>query len=144
MPDRPRVFAEFARVLRPGGRLVACIWCTSEAPRPWQVRHLLEPICREGRLHGMASFSENRAWIEGAGLRVVSVEDLSQRVRSTWTRVAGRVARGLLRDETYRAYLVDRTRSERIFAASVPRLWLAYRVGALRYGLFVAEKSVAP
>jgi tocopherol O-methyltransferase len=58
--------------------------------------------------------------------------------------VAWRVARGLVRDEAYRAYLFDRTRSERVFAASVPRLWLAYRVGALRYGLFVAEKPGDP
>jgi tocopherol O-methyltransferase len=140
MPERQRVFDEFARVLRPGGRLAACIWCTSDDPRPWEVRHILEPICREGRLHGMGSFRENREWIERAGLRVVSVEDLSRRVRATWTRVAGRVARGLVRDSTYRRYLLDRSRSERVFAASLPRLWLGYRTGAVRYGLFVAQK----
>ena len=140
MPDRPRVFAEVARVLRPGGRLVACVWCTSERPKRWEVRHLLEPICREGRLHGMGSFSENRAWMEGAGLVVKSVEDLSRRVRPTWSRVAVRVVRGLALDPAYRSYLFDRSRRERIFALTVARLWLGYRTGALRYGLFEATR----
>ena len=68
MPERQRVFDEMARVLRPGGRLVLCVWATGDAPAAWEVRHLLEPICREGRLAGMGTFAENRAWIERAGL----------------------------------------------------------------------------
>ena len=143
MPERQRVFSEMARVLRPGGRLVACVWATSESPRPWEVRHLLEPICREGRLHGMGSLSENRAWLEGAGLVDITVEDLSARVRATWTRVSARVASGLIRDPSYRRFLLDRARTERVFALTVPRLWLGYRTGALRYGLLTARKGPA-
>jgi tocopherol O-methyltransferase len=104
------------------------------------VRHLLEPICREGRLHGLGSFKENRMWAEGAGLVVQSIDDLSRSVRGTWSRVAGRVLRGIGSNATYRKYLLDRSRSERIFAITVGRLWLAYRTGALRYALIVARK----
>jgi tocopherol O-methyltransferase len=142
MPDRQRVFDEMARVLRPGGRLVACVWATSRAPRPWEVRYLLEPICREGRLHGMGSLEENRAWLERAGLTVIVVDDLSRHVQQTWTRVARRVAVGLFRSRVYRRYMLDRRRSERVFVLTVPRLWLAYRTGALRYGFLVAKKPL--
>ena len=144
MPDRPRVFSEMARVLKPGGRLVACIWATSENPRPWEVKHLLEPICREGRLHGMGSLGENRAWAEGAGLVVDELDDLSRSVRKTWAVVAKRVASGVVRDRAYRRFLLDARRRERVFALTVARLWLGYRTGALRYGLLVAHKPEAP
>jgi tocopherol O-methyltransferase len=120
--------------------LVACVWATSDAPRAWQVRHLLEPICREGRLHGMGSLDENQAWLERAGLTVSIVQDLSRQVRPTWTRVARSVAGSLLRNPVYRRYVLDRRSSERVFALTVPRLWLAYRTGALRYGFLVAKK----
>lgn len=142
MPERPRVFGEMARVLRPGGRLVLCVWATSEQPRAWEVRHLLEPICREGRLAGMGSLSENRAWIEDAGLVVETEEDWSRRVAKTWTVVARRVAAGLVTDRRYRDFLRDGTEADRVFALTVARLRLAFATGAMRYGFIVARKPV--
>src|SRR5579883_2847703 len=41
-------FAEAHRVLKPGGRLIVCAWLVKSRPRRREVRHLLEPICREG------------------------------------------------------------------------------------------------
>ena len=140
MPDRPRVFAEVARVLKPGGRFVLCVWAVSDGPAPWHVRHLLEPICREGRLAGMGTMDENRAWIESAGLVVEREEDWSRVVAPTWTIVARRVLRGLATDERYRRAVV---RGEGVFALTVPRLVLAFRTGAMRYGFVVARKPVA-
>ena len=140
MPDRPRVFAEVARVLRPGGRFVLCVWMAGARPRPWEVRHLLEPICREGRLAGMGSAAENRAWIESAGLTVEQEEDWSRAVVRTWSVVVARVVRGLATDARYRRYLRDASRRDRGFALTVLRIAAAYRTGAMRYGFFVARK----
>ncbi|MDX1419374.1 MAG: methyltransferase domain-containing protein [Rubricoccaceae bacterium] len=141
MPERARVFREMARVLTPGGRLVACIWMAGERPKAWEVRHLLEPICREGRLAGLGSAAENRAWIEGAGLVVEREEDLSARVARTWTVCLRRVGGRLLRDRRYRRFLLDATEGDRVFALTLLRLRLAYATGALRYGVWVARKG---
>lgn len=140
MPDRARVFAEVGRVLKPGGRFVLCVWLAADAPAPWQVRHLLEPICREGRLAGMGTMDENRAWIEAAGLQVERAEDWSRAVAPTWGIVARRVLRGLATDARWRRALL---RGEGVFALTVPRLILAYRTGAMRYGFVVARKPEA-
>ena len=143
MPERQRVFNELARVLKPGGHLVLCVWMASEAPARWQVRHLLEPICSEGRLAGLGSARENRQWITDAGLVVETEEDWSAQVGRTWTVVARRVAARLITDRRLRQFIMDAREGDRVFALTVARLRLAFAVGAMRYGFFVARKPDA-
>ncbi|GAB5534513.1 MAG: 27-O-demethylrifamycin SV methyltransferase [Rubricoccaceae bacterium] len=140
MPERQRVFDELARVLKPGGRLVLCVWMASESPARWHVRHLLEPICREGRLAGLGSASENRRWIANAGLVVETEDDWSRQVGRTWTVVARRVAARLVTDRRLRQFILNAKEADRVFALTVARLRLAFAVGAMRYGFFVAQK----
>ena len=141
MPDRARVFSEVARVLRPGGRFVLCVWMAGPSPRAWEVRHLLEPICREGRLAGLGSAAENLGWLRAAGLEVEREEDWSRSVAPTWPRVARRVAWGIATDARYRRYLRTPAMRDRRFVLTVVRMVAAYRTGALRYGVFVARKA---
>lgn len=134
MADKPRFFAEAHRVLKPGGGLVVAAWLAAPAPTPWQVRHLLEPICREGRLPSLGSRADYEAMAEAAGFALEGYEDLSARVRRTWTICLGRFLKRLLADPATRR-LARRARN-RAFALTLPRLILAYRTGAMRYGLF--------
>jgi tocopherol O-methyltransferase len=122
-------------VLRPGGRFVICAWLACEAPKVWEVRLLLDPISREGRLAGLGSLSEYRSALEGAGLVVDTEEDLSREVRRTWEVVLRRLFTGLLSKGSYRRYLLDARQRERVFVWTVARMTLAYRTGSLRYGL---------
>ncbi len=140
IPDLHMCFAQAERVLRPGGRFVICAWLAAEAPKTWEVRHLLGPICREGRLAHLGSLSEYRAALEATGFRVSHTQDVTRQVRRTWTVIALRVLRGLATRRAYWRYLLDPHKSERVFALSLVRMILAYRSGALRYGLICAEK----
>ena len=142
MPERARVFTEMARVLKPGGCMVACIWMTSERPSKQAVKYLLEPICRDGALAGMGSTSENRDWITSAGLVLEETHDLSQAVARTWTICMKRVTGGLLRYPRYWHFLLNRENQNRRFAGVLVRIRLAYLLGVMKYGFFVARKPV--
>jgi tocopherol O-methyltransferase len=142
MVDKPLFFDEAWRVLRPGGRLVVCAWLASENPSPWQVRHLLEPICREGRLPGMGSRSDYEKMAAEAGFEALGYEDISVKVRRTWSICARRVARALVTDRAFRRFAFSRATDNRDFLLSLPRLILALRGGAMRYGIFTWRKPL--
>jgi tocopherol O-methyltransferase len=141
MVDQPRFFAEIRRTLKPGGRFVLCAWLAAEAPSPMAVRHLLEPICREGALPQLGTETEYRAMMAAAGLEIQSYEDLTQRVRRTWWIILKAMVAGLFRDRSYLRFLLDRRNPDRFFALGVVRILLAYRWSAMKYGLFVATAA---
>jgi tocopherol O-methyltransferase len=140
MDDKARTFAEALRVLRPAGRLVVCAWIAAEKAKPWERRHLLEPICREGRLHGMGTETDYRELLTGAGFAVEAVTDVSRQVRKTWGICLRRAVGKVFTDPAARAYLFSAASRNRVFLLSVGRIWAAYRTGAMRYLVFRARK----
>ena len=140
MPDKKRFFTEAFRTLRPGAVFAVYAWLARDAPAKWEVRHLLEPICREGRLPGMGDEAEYRAWATQAGFEVTSVENLSRQVRRTWWICTSRLARKLLTDASYRHFVTRGGAPNRVFALTLLRLLLAYRTGSMRYCLLVMRK----
>ena len=74
-----------------------------------------------------------------AGFAVAGYEDVSRRVARTWPICAGRLVKLLLTDgETRRLALGSRNRNSFL---GIPRLILAYRTGAMRYGIFALAKA---
>ncbi|TQJ40075.1 tocopherol O-methyltransferase [Arthrobacter sp. SLBN-112] len=139
MVDKPRFFAEAHRVLAPGGRFVICAWLAGTDASGWKVRHLLEPICREGRLPSMGTREEYEAMATAAGFTVTGYEDVSRRVARTWPICAVRLVKAMLVDpETRRLAFGTRNRGAIL---TIPRLILAYRTGAMRYGIFTLSKA---
>lgn len=139
MVDKPRFFAEAHRVLAPGGRFVICAWLAGTDASGWKVRHLLEPICREGRLPSLGTREDYEAMATAAGFTITGYEDVSRRVSRTWPICARRLLKALLvHPETRRVALGSRN----LFVLSIPRMILAYRTGAMRYGIFTLEKPV--
>jgi len=141
MVDKPAFFREVARVLRKEGRAVICAWLSAEHPRPWQVRHLLEPICREGRLPSLGSEGDYRRLFEHAGMNIVAFRDESDRVKKTWPICIGRFIKGLATRSSYRRFLLHASNRDRVFAKTMLRLWTAYETKSMRYGIFTAVKD---
>jgi len=140
MPSLGAFFAESARVLKPGGRLVVCAWLTHEHPRGWEKRWLIGPICREGRMRGMETVAEYHRLGGAAGLEPLAVHDVSHQVKKTWPICAGRVARGFVRDPAHRRFLLREGGPNRVFALTLLRIWLAYELGSMRYGILAFQK----
>jgi tocopherol O-methyltransferase len=141
MADKERVFAEAARVLKPGARMVICAWLARETLKPWEHRHLIEPICREGRMPGLGTETDYRRWMTDAGFTVTAAEDVSAQVSKTWPICAWRFITSLLRRPSYVRFLLDPRNDNRIFALTMLRLWLAYQTGAMRYVIFAATRQ---
>jgi len=140
MPDKRRAFAQCARVLQPGGRLVVCDWLARTERSAWRDSLLLEPICREGRLPSMHTAPEYAAFARDAGLRLLAFEDRSREVSRTWTICLARAARRLVRDPDLRRYLMDGDSAERVFALTMLRILAAYGTRSMVYGILVAER----
>ncbi len=143
VPDKRMFFEQIRRVLRPGGKAAVIAWLTSNRPTPWERRWLLEPICHEGRLPGMANSREYAEMIEQSGLDLLNSVDLTKQVRRTWWICARRLAWGLLSNSSYRRFLMQGLSTHAIFAKTVFRILLAYHTGAMRYGLFTIRRPTS-
>ena len=141
--DKQRYFDEIHRVLRPGRSAAIAAWLSAEKPTSWQVHHLLEPICREGRLPSMGSVSEYEALIERAGLTAEKYTPLTSRVRKTWIICARRVALGIVTRSDYRRYLMERPTPNWIFFVTLGRILVALYRNIMQYGVFVLRKPEA-
>lgn len=135
MADKPRVCAELARVLRPGGRVVVVDWLARERSGALERRLLLDPICREGRLPALHPASQYVAFLRDAGFAVTGFDDLTARAVRTWAVVARRLPVVLARDPR----LIGGAWPERAFLPSLARIPLAERIGAMRLCLFAAQ-----
>jgi tocopherol O-methyltransferase len=139
--DKQGFFREAQRTIRPGGRLIVCAWLASSNPSRFEIVHLLEPICREGRLPGMGIREEYESMGRVAGFRLAQFDDISRQVRRTWSICMRRLLCRFATDRDYQKLVANRNTRNRSFALTIPRLILAYRTGAMRYGVFTFERA---
>jgi tocopherol O-methyltransferase len=140
MQDKPTFFDQAQRVLKNGGPMVVCAWLAAEDSTNSHRRHLLEPICREGRLPGMGTENDYRKWFSNANLEVESFEDVSAQVRKTWSICLVRILRSVFQRPEFTRFLFSAAARNRVFLLTIIRIWLAYILGAMRYGIFKARK----
>lgn len=139
MPDLRNFFEQAYRVLKPGGRLQICAWLSKETPSPLEMKWLLEPICSEGRMR-LGTPSEYSRLIEQVGFGSQSFEDVTPRVKKTWTLCLQRLAWKLLTDSKYARFLIQAPSRNKMFVQSLLRIRVAYETGSMRYGVFSITK----
>lgn len=140
MPDLGEFFRQAARVLRPGGKLVVCAWLSSEHLTQTAVRWLLEPICRDGRMPHLSTANEYETLARRAGFQAEQSEDVTRQVQQTWPAIVRRLIVKFATAPQYLRFLFKPHAKNRIFALTILRIWIAYRVGAMRYGIFTFVK----
>ena len=91
----------------------------------------------------MGCRADYEALASAAGFRLVDYADISREVRRTWTICLQRLAGSVLTDRDIRRLALNRATRNREFILSLPRLILALRGGAMRYGVFVWAKPRA-
>ena len=137
---RAEFFRRAFQILPVGGRLVVCAWLSRAQASSIEIRLLLQPICDEGRIPQLPTLAELVEAGEASGFALIDARDCTQAVSRTWGIILQRLIRHLLTDARYRVFLVDRQRRNRIFALTVLRIWLAYKMGAMRYGILTLSR----
>jgi tocopherol O-methyltransferase len=94
-------------------------------------------------LPSLGRASDYTMWLRDAGFTLLSCDDLTSRVRPTWTLSTRRLLRRLFTRPSSWAYLLDRRNGNRVFALTVLRILAAYRFGAMRYAMFTAVRGEA-
>jgi phosphoethanolamine N-methyltransferase len=73
IPDKPRMFAEVLRVLRPGGRFIASDWLRGGGGE--YSADMLEFFRLEGIAYNMATLAESAAALEATGFEDIDIRD---------------------------------------------------------------------
>ena len=132
LSDKHHFIEDVSRVLKTGGRLALCTWLSGgqgEAAR------FVSDVCHRFLCPSLATAIEHQAWCEAAGLRVRFNEDLTQNVKPTWEILTRRVGRFWL--QPLRLFA---SRDLLRFVDGFPVIAEAYEIGAMTYGLLIAEK----
>jgi cyclopropane fatty-acyl-phospholipid synthase-like methyltransferase len=125
--DKGGFIANVARTLRPGGQFLLAAWTGSmESSR---VREVAERfLCPE-----LWSAEQYRSTIEGSGLKITHVEDLTSRVMHTWE---------ICEQRAHAVPLAVKLlpRAAREFVEGISVILDAYRSGELTYTIMTARK----
>lgn len=86
VPDRAQALRAVASRLKRGARFLLVDWCRPERVRALQRELILEPFYRNWGIGDLETVGGYRRAFAAAGLRILQVEDLSERVAPNWER----------------------------------------------------------
>lgn len=136
LSDKPAAFREFARVLKPGGRLAGIDWLR----RPFAARvseaaiaEFMTPVDEAFRIPGHGTIEEYAAMAAEAGLRVVTAEDL----------YPGVICRGSQPPEHHEGFQSYAGAEHDLMLRGKLALDAARLAGVFTVGMIVAEKPAA-
>jgi len=138
--DKSQYFHQAYRVLKPQGNITFCAWMANESAGAWEKKHLLTPICNEGRLPSLLTESNYLKTLQDCGFEITYVEDLTHKVKKTWTLVLVEMLKYLFTSPVKFLGLLKNLPKNRDFFWTPLRMRWAYETGALRYVLVSAKK----
>ncbi|HEX8652831.1 MAG TPA: methyltransferase domain-containing protein [Pyrinomonadaceae bacterium] len=136
LADKSRFIETCSRVLRPGGVLALCAWLTADPHARPEHAQLVAAVCRGMLCPQLASMPDYTSWMSESGFTRIEAEDITQRVKETWTHCAALVSR----PEVKTVLRVSDERTRR-FVEAFPVMRQAYAEGAMAYGMFTARKA---
>lgn len=140
MEDKALALRQMARVMKPGGRLVLCVWMHGPPPTQRERRWLVDAVCRNGRIPSFTEEACIPCWLAGAGFQAVARHDLSREAAPTWLRLGVQFLQTMVRRPSLVRLLWPVRQEAAAFGLSALRLWLGYRFGTFRYAIYTAEK----
>lgn len=133
--DKAAFFRKASRWIRPGGRLAICAWLAGESLSDARLTRQVEDVCEGFLCPSLGTARDYTTWFEQAGLQVTTVEDCTERVVRTWEICQQRVESWRVR---WLARMIDPETT--LFLDRFQTILDAYRSGAMRYGVFIAER----
>jgi sterol 24-C-methyltransferase len=136
IPDKAALYAEAARVLRPGGICAGTDWYHADGLDAASLDRFIEPICRLTGMPSLMSLADLRGMLAGAGFRVIDAGDLATHgdVTPNFTRVSARAAADLARHDDIDARTL-------LLAESGMALREAFDAGVFLMGYWVATRG---
>lgn len=150
LPDKRAAAARIAKVLEPGARLLLVDWCRAPGTTALQEELVLRPFMHDWAISSLASADEWSEHLDDAGLRVLEVDDLNDRVQPNWELAYERAIEAVREVEAehlprllWARLRLGKDGIELIKAQFRAALYIkaAFDSGLLRYVLLLAEKS---
>ncbi len=134
--DKPAFFRRAAGWLKPGGRFALGAWLAGNPPLSEEQIELARTVCRGMFCPSLGSQDDYVGWFEAAGMKMVSREICTDKVKKTWEICLERVERSGVK-----RLAKCLGKNHLLFLDHFTAILQAYNTGAMEYGLFVAEKN---
>lgn len=85
--------------------------------------------------------SDYRRLAADAGFTVERFQDVTRQIARTWPMIVRTFLCNLIRKPSYVRFLSDPRSQNAVFGLTIMRLWIAFRTGAMRYGVFTLRKA---
>jgi SAM-dependent methyltransferase len=98
LPDKKLAVEKIAEVLNPGARFLLVDWCRQEDVNRLQHDLVLQPFMKYWAIPGLETMRAYEGYLKQSGLALISVQDLSEKVRKNWEfgyQMALRAVKGL-------------------------------------------------
>lgn len=150
LPDKRAAARRIAQILEPGARLLLVDWCRAPGVTALQQELVLRPFMHDWAISSLATAGEWQDHLEDAGLRVLEMDDLNDRVQPNWELAYERAIEAVreVEEQHLPRLLWARLRLgsdgiELIKAQFRAALYIkaAFDSGLLRYVLLLAEKT---